>query len=162
MALVGRTWIFPACDKAQHPTERPSRSLPQTLPTEATESPSQPESSVPCCPWDHLRRLDELPECDRSLSRPATMAFHVFPLSSLWVTPWRKYTARSSQPMPQTWHRDRHGWVRGQHRLEGSLLFGGVRRGQGVRESTPRLEDMSANAGRSPPPYVWWGVCART
>lgn len=50
-----------------------------------------------------LRRLDELPECDRSLSRPTMMGFHVFPLSSLGVTPCRKYTARSSQLMPQTW-----------------------------------------------------------
>lgn len=30
------------------------------------------------------------------------MAFQVFPLSSLQVTPWRKYTARSSQPTANT------------------------------------------------------------
>lgn len=30
------------------------------------------------------------------------MAFHVLPLSSLGVTPWRKCMARSSQLMPQT------------------------------------------------------------
>lgn len=58
----------------------------------------------PLCPAAlcHLRRLEELPECDRSLSRPTTMGFHVFPLSSLGVTPCRKYTARSSQLIPQT------------------------------------------------------------
>lgn len=68
---------------------------------EATHSLShlRPPGPAALC---HLRRLDELPECDRSLSRPTTMAFHVFPLSSLGVTPCRKYTARSSQLIPQT------------------------------------------------------------
>lgn len=42
-------------------------------------------------------------EWDRSTSRGTQMAFHVFPLSSLEVTPCRKHTARSSQLIAKTW-----------------------------------------------------------
>lgn len=51
---------------------------------QATDSPSRP---APRRPWGHLRRLELLPQWDRSHSWLATMAFHVFPLSSLGVTP---------------------------------------------------------------------------
>lgn len=42
-------------------------------------------------------------EWDRSPSRGTLMAFQVFPLSSLEVTPCRKYTARSSQLIANTY-----------------------------------------------------------
>lgn len=109
-------------------------------------------------PLGHLRRLDELPEWDRSHSRPATMAFHVFPLSSLGVTPCRKYTARSSQPMPQTWNRGA-----AQRRLvqTGSPRPHWWRGGRtGSQGSSGRPNNTSANAGRScPSPWCAAGVC---
>lgn len=55
------------------------------------------------CPL-HLCTLLAL-ECDRSPSRGTVTALQVFPLSSLEVTPCRKYTARSSRPTANTYGR---------------------------------------------------------
>lgn len=52
----------------------------------------------------HLCRLFALAlEWDRSPSRGTVIAFQVFPLSSLEVTPCLKYTARSSELIAHTY-----------------------------------------------------------
>lgn len=108
------------------------------VPHGATDSLSHP-TPLHAAALCHLRRLDELPECDRSLSRPTMMAFHVFPLSSLGVTPCRKYTARSSQLIPQTYNR----WGAAERQLGThldllSLLPGSRRAQQGCRTGMQR------------------------
>ncbi len=47
-------------------------------------------------------------EWERSLSLGTDTTFQAFPLSSLAVTPWRKYTARSSKPIAHTWAQRHH------------------------------------------------------
>ncbi len=47
-------------------------------------------------------------EWERSLSLGTDTTFQAFPLSSLAVTPWRKYTARSSKPIAHTWAHRHH------------------------------------------------------